>query len=254
MLPLKTTFDDINALSNYLKTQVGWVELDKVKKTIDPVYADNRKIESMRYVGLLDRDGTNVKLSELGRKYASASDDAEKANVFRSHLGAIALYQSTLEWIHFQHNLTPTRTEVANYWHDNHSSLIEGATGSALTDGAIFFLRVAEAAGLGKFMRAGGGHPETYLKVDETLLTKYVTNTGDAAPTPHEAQIPPNSSQQTPPKQQSQTPTVQVTASPGVHINIEIHVAADAKPSTVEEIFKNMRKYVLDIPGDDDGR
>jgi hypothetical protein len=32
---------------------------------------------------------------------------------------------------------------------------------------------------------------------------------------------------------------------PGVHINIEIHIAADASSETVEEIFKNMRRYVL---------
>ncbi|WIE62708.1 hypothetical protein DEI97_006085 [Curtobacterium sp. MCLR17_032] len=36
-----------------------------------------------------------------------------------------------------------------------------------------------------------------------------------------------------------------VTLSPGVHINIEIHIAADATSTTVEDIFKNMRRYVL---------
>jgi len=28
-------------------------------------------------------------------------------------------------------------------------------------------------------------------------------------------------------------------------VNVEIHIAADAKPATIEEIFKNMRKYLL---------
>jgi hypothetical protein len=32
---------------------------------------------------------------------------------------------------------------------------------------------------------------------------------------------------------------------PGVNINIEIHIAADASATTIQEIFKNMRKYVL---------
>jgi len=46
-----------------------------------------------------------------------------------------------------------------------------------------------------------------------------------------------------------------VALSPGVHINIEIHIAADASSETVEDIFKNMRRYVLK-PDDvtDDGR
>jgi hypothetical protein len=36
---------------------------------------------------------------------------------------------------------------------------------------------------------------------------------------------------------------------PGIHINIEIHIAADASAETVEEIFKNMRRYVLSGDG-----
>jgi len=40
-----------------------------------------------------------------------------------------------------------------------------------------------------------------------------------------------------------------VTLGPGVHINIEIHIAADATSETVEEIFKNMRRYVLSGDG-----
>ncbi|MGH2796501.1 MAG: hypothetical protein ACRDM0_02235 [Thermoleophilaceae bacterium] len=34
-------------------------------------------------------------------------------------------------------------------------------------------------------------------------------------------------------------------ASPALNINIEIHIAADATSETIEEIFKNMRRYVL---------
>ena len=38
-------------------------------------------------------------------------------------------------------------------------------------------------------------------------------------------------------------PAVSVGA--GVHVNIEIHIAADATTETIEDIFKNMRRYVL---------
>jgi hypothetical protein len=30
----------------------------------------------------------------------------------------------------------------------------------------------------------------------------------------------------------------------GVHVNVEIHIAADASFETIEEIFRNMRRYV----------
>jgi hypothetical protein len=40
-----------------------------------------------------------------------------------------------------------------------------------------------------------------------------------------------------------------VSVAPGVHINIEIHIAADATSQVVEDIFRNMRRYVLSGDG-----
>jgi len=36
-----------------------------------------------------------------------------------------------------------------------------------------------------------------------------------------------------------------VSVAAGLNINIQIHIAADASAETIEEIFKNMRRYVL---------
>jgi len=38
---------------------------------------------------------------------------------------------------------------------------------------------------------------------------------------------------------------VGVSVGAGVHVNIEIHIAADASSETIEDIFRNMRRYVL---------
>lgn len=45
-----------------------------------------------------------------------------------------------------------------------------------------------------------------------------------------------------------------VSVGPGININIEIHIGADASAETIEEIFRNMRRYVLagDSQPDDD--
>jgi hypothetical protein len=43
-----------------------------------------------------------------------------------------------------------------------------------------------------------------------------------------------------------------VSVGPGININIEIHIAADASAETVQEIFKNMRRYVLSNDGSAD--
>jgi hypothetical protein len=42
---------------------------------------------------------------------------------------------------------------------------------------------------------------------------------------------------------------VAVSIGQGIHINIEIHIAADASSATIEDIFRNMRRYVLTADG-----
>ena len=42
---------------------------------------------------------------------------------------------------------------------------------------------------------------------------------------------------------------VAVAVSPAVYVNIEIHIAADSSSDTIEDIFRNMRRYVLNGSG-----
>jgi hypothetical protein len=70
------------------------------------------------------------------------------------------------------------------------------------------------------------------------------TNDDDAAsqPTPLIGTVP-----QTLPA--SSPAPVAVSVGQGIHINIEIHIAADASSATIEDIFRNMRRYVLTADG-----
>jgi hypothetical protein len=78
-----------------------------------------------------------------------------------------------------------------------------------------------------------------------------LTGVGDNA-TP--AQDTPNSGQvltgAAPAPAQRVAPVVSVA--PAIHVNIEIHIAADASSQVIEEIFKNMRRYVLSSDGTSD--
>jgi hypothetical protein len=57
-----------------------------------------------------------------------------------------------------------------------------------------------------------------------------------------------------PPRPLPVGPTAPTTVSvgQGIHINIEIHIAADASSETIENIFRNMRRYVLSPDGQPD--
>ncbi len=245
VLPLKTTAEDIDALGEYLKSQVGWTPIDKVKKALPQQYSDNRKLEAMRHIGLLERDGGNIKLSDVGRAYAQG-DDATRASLMRARLRQDSLYAATMEWIHYHKRESVTKTDVANYWHDHHQADLQGASGAALTDGVIFFMRMAEVAGLGSFATAGKGR-ETHLKVNQSKLEESVT--GEKPPvdagTGRDLQEPPQA-----PLAPRRTATAgTLTLNPALSVTVQIHIAADAKPSTIEEIFKNMRRYLAPNQG-----
>lgn len=274
MLPLKTTIEDFDVLLAFMKTQVGWVPLEKIRKTLPSKATDNRKLEAMRVVGLIERDKTNIKVSEAGWKYIRATDEFAKADVLREQVATVPLYNDTVAWMHHSKKPDPTRTDVANYWHDKHESRLQGAKGAALTDAAVFFLRLLGAAGLGTFVRAGNNRPDTYLKGDATAIQEFVLGapvppaaggTGEArfeslvvdpdAPDPDQHQTPP-AHQQTRPAPLTPPPGsagVTLQTSPAIHVNLEIHIAANATADTVREIFMNMRKYVLNSPKPDDG-
>lgn len=258
MLPIKTTIEDIDALGAYLKGQVGWVPLERVKKTIDSKYADNRKLEALKRIGILERDGVNVKLSERGREYVSATDEHQKQNVMKRGLREVTLYVETIEWMHHSKIVDPSKTAVGNYWHDKHQGQLEGAQGAALTDAVIFFMRVAGAAGLGQFTRGSKAKTDSYLKTDAAAIEEFATaqitdgdhSEGAAAEQLEGAPEQPMASAGPPTFTPTPVPTVTVGASPAVHVNIEIHIAADATAETVAEIFKNMRRYILNNPDD----
>jgi hypothetical protein len=94
---------------------------------------------------------------------------------------------------------------------------------------------------------------------------RYVDLTGSTATTGQDdaevrpADVPQNDSVPVPPQRDPSEATRSaagtaggVSVAPGVHINIEIHIAADASSETIEEIFRNMRRYVLTGDGQAD--
>lgn len=268
MIPIKATVEDLDKLLAYLRPTFGWVALSKVKATLDSKTTDNRKLDAAKYIGLINRDGQNIEITDEGRAYASSKDDNEKRAIMAKRLASSELYLQTVSWMYHARKSNPTKTDVGEQWHKHHTDLLGGAAGAALGDGVLFFMRVAEAAGLGKFITAGKGRPETYFKDDRAAIEEfagtYITGEGEPAPvasptaeqkaitaTPATPTAAPAGANVTPTAAPAPAPTVTVQTSPAVHINVEIHIAADATAETVAEIFKNMRKYVLNNPAED---
>jgi hypothetical protein len=108
----------------------------------------------------------------------------------------------------------------------------------------VFGLIIEGASAVG-FIREWGG--KRYVDLADSITP---VNAEDAAVPPQEAPRDAPTSGSVP-----VVPTAPaVSIGPGIHINIEIHIAADASSQTIEEIFRNMRRYVLTNDGqaDDD--
>lgn len=258
MIPINTSVEDIQKTLGYLARQVGWVETAKVEKALGTL--DDRKVSAMVEFGLILRDGGNLKATPRGQLFNSG----KQTEALREVLNAVELYRATLEWAHYGGKSEVTATEVGQYWESSHADTLGNLSGKTLKHGAVCFGRVVEGAGLGDFT-VGRGGKETRI----TLLTAEIDdliNGASAATSDSQDQSAPNAtggaaptteavatySPAVSPAQVAHTSPVSVTASPNVHVNVEIHIAADATVDTVREIFKNMARYVLDKPVTDE--
>lgn len=262
MVPVYTSVEDMRKLLGYMAKQIGWVEQSKLEKALGAT--DDRKVNAMVALGLVQRDGSNLKLAQRGQAFASG----DEAGALKEAVREVELYRHTVEWVHYQPQSKSevTATEIGQYWEASHQDTLGALSGGTLNAGAVCFARVAEGAGFGTF-KVGRSGKETRLTTNREAIAAFVDGVGsqtEAADAPGVSVDPPADADAVvavdaprtsevatlPP---TPTPTLSVSASPSVHVNVEIHIAADATADTVREIFRNMARYVLDKHVDDDG-
>lgn len=255
MIPIYTSVEDIQKLLAYLARQVGWVESAKVEKALGGL--DDRKVSAMVEFGLILRDGGNLKATPRGQLFNSG----EQVEALREVLQSVELYRATLEWAHYGRKTEVTVTEVGQYWEGSHEDTLGSLRGATLKDGAVCFGRMVAGAGLGTFTLGRGGR-ETRIKLlagEVESLVNGASTASSSEPTesssdngaPVTTQARAESSRPNAPTPVGQ-PTTTISTSPSVHVNVEIHIAANATADTVREIFRNMARYVLDKPVTDD--
>lgn len=260
LIPINTTLEDLDKLLGYLNKQVGWIETSKAKKSLGEKALDDRKLGAMGALNLIQRDGTNLRLSDIGERFAAGDTVA----ALREAIMGYDLYRETVEWIHYGQKTEVTAAEVGQYWHKAHDDTVAGANGERLKGGAVLFGRVLEGAELGQ-LTIGRGGKQTRINVDLASVDSFLhpenhvehvaedSELPSIAVKPHpEPTGPMGQEPEAAPMGAPQQLTPTVTANPSVHVNVEIHIAADATAETVREIFKNMARYILDKPVDAD--
>lgn len=260
-VPIKTSVEDIERLLGYMNKQIGWVEQSKIEKALGASAIDDRKIAAMADLGFLERDGSNIKLTRRGQVFATGS----RVEALRAAINDIDLYRATIEWIHYGSKGEITAAEIGQYWETSHKDTVGDLKGTTLKDGAICFGRIADGAGFGNF-KVGRAGRETRLNSDLDSIASFLDEGVSPASVPEDAKLNANDSDSAESQQPNQiaipnrqsaigeaSPSTTVTASPNIHVNVQIHIAADATADTVREIFKNMAYYVLDKNMPEDG-
>lgn len=262
MVPVKTSVEDMQKVMGFLSRQIGWIESARIEKALGTL--DDRKVAAMVEFGLILRDGKNLRTTDRGQLF---NTDPQAA--LREVLLSVDLYKSTMDWVHYGKRDSVTSAEIGQYWEASHKDTIGTLGGTTLGYGAVTFGRVIDGAAAGRFTLGRGGK-ETRIEFDLSVVDLLVTgepDVEDPAPADEAAADSAAPDQQTPAPESSPTPpatmerqvlppapSVNVSTSPSVHVNVEIHIAADATADTVREIFKNMARYVLDKTIDDDDK
>ena len=148
-LPIYTTVEDINSLVNYLRTKPTGATLSDLRAVLKEL-VDPRKLSAFSFWGLIIREGDRLKLSQRGWDLARKTISQEQA--LSEAIDSVIPYRSVLEWAYHQKMEALTSVDAAAHWHEHHSEALGSEREDTIKDQAVCFFRVAEAAGLGKFL------------------------------------------------------------------------------------------------------
>lgn len=173
ILPIQADVADFENIADFLSSKIKETSLDEAQKVNKKWFSDNN-ITAFEFLGLIEKNSAGIKLTDEGRKYVNTQIDKEKSEIIMLNIKKIKLYDTTLEYLHHNKKSTPTKTEVGSYWNDSFKEQVGELTEEQISTSVIFFFRLLDKVGLGKFISAGRGR-ETHIDIDNVKLAEYVT-------------------------------------------------------------------------------
>ena len=173
-LPIRTTLDDINAVCGYLITKPTGATLAEAKAVLDRKRLDGRKLNAMRFWGLIEENGDKLKVTDRGRRLVRDAG-AFRSQVLREIVLDVAPYFAMVERVAHGDQESVTATEVATHWHE-HFKDDAANTDKILNDQAVCFFQIAQAADLGELIVGRKGKP-TRFDFDSDTTREFVDGT-----------------------------------------------------------------------------
>jgi hypothetical protein len=174
-LPQSTSPAEIEKVVSILGPKVTGLSITDAKK-IDSRLFEEDTIHTCMFIGLIESYDGKIKLTtSAGREYHKAADVGNKKSILRERLRQIPIYDRTIEYFYHGENFTPTKVDIAAYWHENFLNELEEMSEDDLTNAAIFFIRFLEFADLGQYVQAGRGR-DTHSRLDQVKVAEYITS------------------------------------------------------------------------------
>jgi Predicted nucleotide-binding protein containing TIR-like domain len=159
LLPIRTAPEDIEAICGYLVTRPAGASPSEVINQ----KLDGRKVSALKFWGLVDDAAGKLILSPRGRLVA-ADGGRQKARALREILVTMPPYASMIARALERNETILLSSDIAGHWHQEFHAYLHFHAG-VLNHQIVCFLRIAEAAGLGRLV-VGRKGKETRFELD----------------------------------------------------------------------------------------
>jgi predicted nucleotide-binding protein len=165
-LPIRTTIEDIQEVCDYLATKPTGASLKEAKAVLDAKRLDARKLNALRFWGLIEDQEGKLKVTSKGREFVK--DEAGRIRILTKIIKEVDPYMAIVERAAHRHEDTLTVTDVAAHWHDHFKNLVSDSE-KILKDEAVCFFQLASGASLGTLIVGRKGQPTRFSFTAEAL-------------------------------------------------------------------------------------
>lgn len=171
-LPVMTTVEDVDKLTDFLKTKIGGATVREAESVVGKRHTDGRKISALERWGIISRQDEKLILTQMGRDYARA-EPQQKVQFLGNVIASIAPYYSTLEWAQFQDLEQLISVDVGARWLNFNTDELGTNNETTINNNVVCFFHLAQGAGVGTLVIGRKGQP-TRLQLDRDMLKRFL--------------------------------------------------------------------------------
>ena len=170
-LPIRTTLDDLDAVCSYLVTKPTGATTAEAKAVVDKKHLDGRKLNALKFWGLVEDDGNKMKITARGRQLVKDSGSS-RSKVLGEVVRQVAPYAAVIERVAHRREEAIDATAVAAHWYEHFKSDVSDSD-KILNDQAVCFFQIAQGADLGTLTIGRKGRP-TRFEFDTDVTQAFV--------------------------------------------------------------------------------